>query len=99
MGFPRGSGVRNTPVNARDAEDTGSVPVLERFPEEEMATHSSIMAWEIPRTEEPGPLQPMGSQKSQTWLSDWACTQNLKKGKPYFISTIWLLLNLFSFFS
>ena len=28
-----------------------------------MATHSSILAWEIPWTEEPGGLQPMGSQR------------------------------------
>ena len=33
--------------------------------EEEMETHSSILAWEIPWTEEPGALQSMGSQ-SQT---------------------------------
>ena len=33
--------------------------------EEEMTTHSSILAWEIPWTEEPGGLQSMGSQKSQ----------------------------------
>ena len=32
----------------------------------EMATHSSILAWEIPRTEEPGGLQSMGSQESDT---------------------------------
>ena len=31
--------------------------------EEEMATHSSILAWEIPWTEEPGGLQLMGSQR------------------------------------
>ena len=31
--------------------------------EKEMATHSSILAWEIPRTEKPGGLQPMGSQR------------------------------------
>ena len=31
--------------------------------EEETATHSSILAWEIPWTEEPGGLQPMGSQR------------------------------------
>ena len=37
--------------------------------EKEMATHSSILAWRIPRTEEPGGLQSMVSQ-SQTWLSD-----------------------------
>ena len=38
------------------------VPSLEK----EMATHSSILAWEIPWTEEPGRPQSMGSQKSQT---------------------------------
>ena len=32
--------------------------------EEEMATHSTILAWEIPWTEEPGGLQSMGSQES-----------------------------------
>ena len=32
--------------------------------EEDMATHSSILAWKIPLTEEPGGLQSMGSQKS-----------------------------------
>ena len=37
--------------------------------EKEMATHSSILAWRIPWTEEPGRLQSMGSQKSQTRLS------------------------------
>ena len=36
--------------------------------EKEMATHSSILAWEIPKTEESGGLQSMGSQKSQTRL-------------------------------
>ena len=38
--------------------------------EEEMATHSGILAWEIPWTEEPGGLQSMGSQKSKTRLSN-----------------------------
>ena len=32
--------------------------------EEEMATHSSILAWRIPETEEPGSLQSMGSQRA-----------------------------------
>ena len=32
-------------------------------PEEEMATHSTILAWKIPRTEEPGGLQSMGLQR------------------------------------
>ena len=44
--------------------------------EEEMETHSSIVAWEIPWTEEPGGLQSMGSQ-SQTRLKH-ACMYLLK---------------------
>ena len=38
--------------------------------EEEMATHSNILAWEIPWTEEPVGLQTMGLQKSWTLLSN-----------------------------
>ena len=50
--------------------------------EKEMATHSGILAWEIPRTENPGGLQSMGSQNSQTRLS---------------ISTATMVLSLLSF--
>ena len=42
--------------------------------EEEMTTHSSILAWEISWTEEPGGLQSMGVTKSQTQLSNRAYT-------------------------
>ena len=38
--------------------------------EKGMATHASILAWRIPRTEEPSRLQSMGFAKSQTRLSD-----------------------------
>ena len=38
--------------------------------EKEMATHSSILAWRIPWTKEPGELLPMGVSKSQTQLSN-----------------------------
>ena len=38
--------------------------------EKEIATHSSILAWEIPWREEPGGLQTMQLQKSWTWLSN-----------------------------
>ena len=37
-------------------------------PEKEMATHSSILTWKIPWTEEPDELQSMGSQESDTHL-------------------------------
>ena len=59
--FPGGSVVKNMPANAGDA---GSIPGWEDYLEKEMATHSSILAWEIPRTEEPGRLQLMGSQRA-----------------------------------
>ena len=60
MAFPGGSVGNETTCNAGDL---GLIPGLERSPEEEMATHSSILAWKIPWTEEPGGLQPMGSQR------------------------------------
>ena len=62
--------VKNQPANAGDIRDAGSIPGLGSSPGGGMATHSSILAWRIPWTEEPDRLQPMGSQKRQTPLSD-----------------------------
>ena len=45
-----------------------------------MATHSSILAWEIPWTEEPGGLQSMGLYKSRTQLSNETTTTKLSNG-------------------
>ena len=45
--------------------------------EKEMATHSIILAWEIPWTEEPGRLQSMGSQKSWTQAAVYGVTKEL----------------------
>ena len=42
--------------------------------EKEMATHSRILSWEIPWTEEPGRLQSTELQKSRTWLSNKTTT-------------------------
>ena len=61
--FPGGSGVKNLPSNAGNVGDMGSIPASRRTRGEEMTTHSSILAWEIPWTEEPGGLQSMGSQR------------------------------------
>ena len=58
--------VKNLPANAGNARDSGSIPGSGRSPgvgNGEMAIHSSIPAWEIPWTEEPGRLQSMGSQR------------------------------------
>ena len=62
-GFPTVSVVKNMPVNAGDTGDVGSIPGSGRSLKEEMATHSGILAWKIPWTEEPGGLQWMGLQR------------------------------------
>ena len=61
MGFSGGSEVKNPPSNAGNS---GSIPGSGKITlEEEMTTHSSILAWRIPWTEESGSLQPKGSQR------------------------------------
>ena len=61
-GFPRGSVLKNRPANSGDKGDTGLIPGLGRSPGEGNG-HSCILAWRIPRTEEPGGLQSMGFQR------------------------------------
>ena len=46
-----------------NAGDSGSIPGSEDPLEEEMATHSSILAWKIPWTERPGGLQSVGRKE------------------------------------
>ena len=55
--------VNNTPANAGDIKDEVQPLGLEDPLEEEMRTLSSILAWEIPWTEESGGLQSSGSQR------------------------------------
>ena len=62
--------VKNSPANAGDARDEVQSLDWEIPLEEGMATHCSILVWEIPWTEEPGGLHSMGSQKSWTRLSN-----------------------------
>ena len=62
--------VKNPPANAGDTGYTGSIPGWGDPPVEETATHSNILAWKIPWTEEPGGLHSMGSQKSRTRLNN-----------------------------
>ena len=56
--------VKNLPVGAGDIRDAGSIPGLGRSLEKEMATHSSILSWRIPWTEEPGRLWSTGCKES-----------------------------------
>ena len=72
-GFPGGSVVENLPANAVDTGDAGSIPALGRSPKGRKATHSSIFAWRISWTEEPGGLQSTESQKIR-W--SWTCDRS-----------------------
>ena len=71
MGFLGGSVVKNPPA----------------LQEKEMATHSSILAWEIPWTEEPGGLSSMGSPRvelhlaTKTTATTWPEKISLEKSK------------------
>ena len=60
MGFPGGSDGKES---ACKAGDPGLIPGSGRSPEEGMATHSSILAWRMPWTEEPGGLKFMELQR------------------------------------
>ena len=73
LGFPGGSVVKNMPAmqeNTCNTRDTGQSLGRQDPLEKEMATYSSILAWEIPWIEEPGRLQSRGLQKSWTRLSN-----------------------------
>ena len=67
MDFPCDAMVKNMPDNTGNE---GLISGSGRSLEKGMATQSSILAWEIPWTEEPGGQQTMVLQKSQTGLSD-----------------------------
>ena len=71
-GFPGGSVVKDLPA----MQETQVQSLVWADPlEKEMATHSSILAWEIPWTEEPGGLQSMGLQKNWLGFSDYTITK------------------------
>ena len=68
VGFPGGSVAKNPPASAGDS---GSILGREDPLEKGMATHSSILAWRIPWTEESGRLIAHGVAKNQTQLNDF----------------------------
>ena len=73
-GFPGGWEVK---ASASNAGDPGSIPGLGRSLEKGKATHSSILAWRIPWTEEPGKLQSTGLQRVR---HDWATSLHFIPG-------------------
>ena len=65
--------VKNLPTNAGYIREEDLTPGWEDPLEEGMATHSSILTWRIPCSEEPGGLQSIGSQRVGYNWSDLAC--------------------------
>ena len=63
--------VKNMPATEGDVVDADSIPKWGRSPGRGKGTHSNILAWKIPWTEEPGGLQFTGSQRVR---HDSACT-------------------------
>ena len=62
MGFPSGPVVKNSPA----MQETQILSLGQEDPlEKQMTTHSSILAWEIPWTEQPGGLQSTGSKNQR----------------------------------
>ena len=81
--FPGGADDKASVYNVGDL---GLIPGLGRPLEKEMTTHSSILAWRIPWTEEPSGLQSMGSQRvghdsvtnTFIFIGPWAVAQSFK---------------------
>ena len=78
-GFPGGSSGKEPACQCRRCKRQGSVPGKNGFPskdplEEGMAAHSSLLAWRIPWTEEPGSLRSIESQRVRHDWSDLAPT-------------------------
>ena len=73
MGFPGGSVVKNLPVKQeKRIQSLCQEDTLQR----EMVTHSSILTNKIPWTEQPGELQPMGSQRVRHSLVNYSSSSN-----------------------
>ena len=68
-GHPHSSAGKEFVCNGEDIGDADSILGLRRSPGEEMAAHSSILAWKIPWTEEPGGLQSLWGLKDSDTMA------------------------------
>ena len=104
--FPSGS---DSKESAFSVGDLGLIPGSGRSPGEKMATHSSILAWEITWTEEPGGLRSMGlqrvgqdlatKQQQSLFTADFlGRTQNIENFDAHLSLCIFLTKALFLFF-
>jgi len=76
IGIPYFPGGSDSKASATMLETRIQSPGWEDLLEKEMTTHSSILAWKIPRKEKPGRLQSMGSQRVR---GDWATSLSLSE--------------------
>ena len=92
LGFPGGREVKNPLANAGNTGDVGDLggrsSGMGDALEEEIATHTSILAWKLPWTEEPGGLQ-TGVTKSWIPLSNWAHTCDYFKEGSQALVNFW----------
>ena len=90
--------VKNSPANAGDVRAMVWSLGWEDPLEEGMATHSSVLAWRFPWTEEPGGPQCMGSQRAGHNWSDWACMWDLPNALVFPNSPLLLLFVCWKFY-
>ena len=92
--------VKNPPAKAGDARDAGLILGREDPLKKEMATSSSILAWKIPWTEEPGRLQSVESQRGEhNWACPYTCCVVLLKSGYFRISNPKKVRQIKSYFS
>ena len=82
--------VKNLPANAGDARDVGLIPGVRKIPwKEEMATFSSILAWKLPWTEQPGGHSPHGCKESDV-------TEHTNTHKQLDVHRLFLCVRIFN---
>ena len=87
--------VKNPPANAEDTGDVSLTPESGRSPGGGNGSHSSVLVWAVPRTEEPGGLQPMGSQRvRQAWAAKHCPCVSRSQALPHAAPSCWCRLRL-----
>ena len=89
-GFPVPQLVKNLPAMQETCVQSLGWKDL---PEKKMATHSSILAWRIPWTEEPGRLLSMGSQESDTMEREY-CFKKQTYSTVFLLPLTWFFVEL-----
>ena len=96
-GLPRWLSGKESTCDAEDAGEAGSIPGLGRPLEQGMATHSSILAWRIPWTEEPGRLWSTVLQRVRYNWSDLSKQDRNGYSQKGFIACMLLFFNVIFF--